>query len=423
VKARTEKSVVRRERLRIGLLVGLVVGLLLGVVGAIAYGGMVRSQERQIAGELAWGADHGTVAGPVGCNWLFRLTGSQLDSGSITPPAGFPRRAAMERVAAGAPSSVVVLKANGTTYHVLTQARGDTVVQVVFDARYQIADRQHLLMAFGAAALLGLLAALGTGIVVGHRAVAPLAEALERQRRFVADASHELRTPIAQVHTRAQLLARRARAAAATDQADLERLMGTTRRLGEIVDELLLSARLAADPSGPARTPVDLTGLVEATVATEGDRAAEQDVKLVLEGPDAPTPVIGVESALRRVVAELLSNALTHTPGGGRITVTLEQAGPEVVLAVADTGDGFDPADGKRLFDRFHRGAGAGERRFGIGLALLREVVTGHGGTITAEGRPGEGATFTVRLPAGPAAAGATRRGFLRRPVPVGPAS
>jgi two-component system OmpR family sensor kinase len=410
----TERGIVRRARLRMGLFVGLAVGALLGVVGVVAYASLVRSQDRQIGQELSWGAEHGTVAGPVGCNWLFRLTGSRLDTGPVTPPPGFPMRPAMDRVAAGGPASTTAFTANGTTYHVLTQARGDTVVQVVFDARYQVADRRHLLMAFGIAALIGLLAAGLTGVIVGHRAVSPLAEALERQRRFVADASHELRTPIAQVHTRAQLLARRARAAAPTDQGDLERLMGSTRRLGEIVDELLLSARLAADPSGPEHQSVDLTTLVEATVATEADRAAEQDVKLVVDGPGEPLPVTGIESALRRVVAELLTNALAHTPAGGRITVALHQSAGQVTLAVADTGEGFDPADGTRLFDRFHRGAGAGERRFGIGLALLREVVTGHGGTITAESRPGAGATFTVRLPAGPSPTGATRRGLLR---------
>jgi two-component system, OmpR family, sensor kinase len=405
-----ERMIVRRARLRIGLFVGLVVGVLLGIVGAIAYGGLVRSQEHQITQELDWGAEHGVVAGPVGCNWIFRLSGSHLDAGTITPPPGFPMRTAMDRVAAGAPAEVSVLQANGTTYHVLTEARGASVVQVVFDARYQIADRRHLLMAFVLAAAVGLLAALVTGIMVGQRAVAPLAEALQRQRRFVADASHELRTPIAQVHTRAQLLARRSRA----DQGDLERLVGTTRRLGEIVDELLLSARLAAEPGGPEREPVELTGLVEAAVATEADRAAEQGVTLALTGPDEPLLITGVESALRRVVSELLSNALNHTPARGLITVSLREVGDQVELTVSDTGDGFDPADADRLFDRFHRGAGAGERRFGLGLALLREVVTGHGGTITAEGRPGAGATFTVRLPAGPQAAGATRRGFLR---------
>jgi len=78
--------------------------------------------------------------------------------------------------------------------------------------------------------------------------------------------------------------------------------------------------------------------------------------------------------------------------------VTVRDTG-RAELLVADTGAGFDPADADRIFDRFHRGAGAGERRYGLGLALLQEVVTSHGGTITAQGHPGAGASFTVRLP------------------------
>jgi two-component system OmpR family sensor kinase len=418
-----ERAMVRRARLRMGLFVGLAVGALLAVVGVIAYAGLVRSQEGEISQELSWGAQHGVTAGPVGCNWIFRLTAGRLDTGGVAPPAGFPMRAAMDRVAEGAPAETTVLKADGTTFHVLTEARGGGVVQVVFDARYQVADREHLLMAFVLAAAVGLLAALITGVIVGHRAVAPLAEALARQRRFVADASHELRTPIAQVHTRAQLLARRARATAAAagaagaagvagpDQSDLDRLVGATRRLGEIVDELLLSARLAANATDqPPREPVDLVALAAAAVTTETDRAAERDVRLELVAPAEPVAVPGIESALRRVVAELLTNALAHTPTGGRITVTLTGWRDRAELVVADTGDGFDPADADRLFDRFHRGAEAGDRRFGLGLALLREVVTGHGGTITAEGRPGRGATFTVRLPAARPAPSAPRR-------------
>ncbi|GAA0470146.1 two-component sensor histidine kinase [Paractinoplanes deccanensis] len=391
----TERALVRRARLRMGLFVGLAVGVLLTLVGGVAYATLVHNQERQIQRELAWGAAHGTVSGPVGCNWIITLAAGRVSAGPVALPAGFPLRAALDRVAAGGEREITTVARNGTTYHVRTEATGRGVVQVVFDARYQLADRRHLLWAFAVAALVGLIAATATGALVAQRSVAPLAEALSRQRRFVADASHELRTPIAQVHTRAQLLARRA------PSHDLERLIGTTRQLGEIVDELLLSARLAADPQHrPAAVPVDLTALASAAVAGEADRAAERDVAVTLATPGGPVRVAGVESALRRVVCELLANALTHTPAGGRITVTVRTARDLAELVVADTGDGFDPADAERLFDRFHRGAGAGDRRFGLGLALLQEVVTGHGGTIVAEGRPGLGATFTVRLPA-----------------------
>ncbi|MEU4238369.1 HAMP domain-containing sensor histidine kinase [Actinoplanes sp. NPDC026619] len=395
----TERAIVRRAQLRMGLFVGLAVGALLTLVGGIAYATLVTSQERQIQRELAWGAEHGSISGPVGCSWIIRLDNGVIRSGPVPPPPGFPQREALDRVSSGYPTEITTVHAPGTVFHLRTEATATGAVQVVFDARYQIADRQHLLWAFALAAAFGLLAASITGWIVGHRSVAPLAEALARQRRFVADASHELRTPIAQVHTRAQMLARRSTSAPA-ERRDLERLVGTTRRLGEIVDELLLSARLAAAPdAGPAREPVDLTTLATDAVAGEAARAAERQVTVNLSTPGAPLPVAGIASALHRVLAELLSNALTHTPAGGQITVTVRAVRETAEVVVADTGAGFDPADANRLFDRFHRGPAAGDRRFGLGLALLKEVVTGHGGTITAVGHPGRGATFTVQLP------------------------
>ncbi|GID30750.1 sensor histidine kinase [Paractinoplanes brasiliensis] len=391
-----ERAIIRRARIRMSLLVGTAVGLLLALVGAVAYTTLVAGQERQIQRELAWGAENGSVTGPVGCTWIIVLEQGRITAGPAQPPAGFPLRDAIYRVAAGGDREIVTVPRDGTVYHVRTQATDTGVVQAVFDARYQLADRRHLLWAFALAATIGVLAALATGLVVAHRSVAPLVEALARQRRFVADASHELRTPIAQVHTRAQLLARRARS---SDRRDLERLVGTTRRLGEIVEELLLSARLAGSPDDrPPTAPVDLTALAEAAVAHESDRAAERSVTVTLSTPEHPVEVDGVPSALRRVVSELLANALTHTPPGGAIGVTVRCTERNAEVRVEDTGPGFHPADASRLFDRFHRGAGAGDRRFGLGLALVREVVTSHGGTIAAEGRPGEGATFTVTL-------------------------
>ncbi|MDG4774177.1 HAMP domain-containing sensor histidine kinase [Solwaraspora sp. WMMD792] len=411
--AAAERKVITRARLRVGALVGLAVTALVTLVGGIAYGMLVHGQEKQIDRELRYTASRGDPSGPPGCTWLFLRGGGEpqdaalpaLQTAGVPAPAGFPLRQVMETVAATGIEQVTRVERNDTVYFVLTQPRGGDTIQAVFDARYHLADRRHLLLALSITEGIGLLAALASGMVVGWLTVAPLAEALARQRRFIADASHELRTPIAQVHTRAQVLARRARNGngniPSEYAADLDRLVGTTRQLGEVVDDLLLSARLGAAPADRASdAPVDLAAIVEDAVLAESDRAQEYDVVIALDRSAGPLPVAGVSSALRRVVSELLTNALRHSRPGGRIDVAVcrTAVGDTIELTVADTGDGFAPDE--RIFDRFHRGAGADRLHIGLGLALLREVVTAHRGTIEAAGHPGAGAKFTVRLPA-----------------------
>ncbi|WDZ83878.1 sensor histidine kinase [Micromonospora cathayae] len=389
-----------RARPRTGLAVGLLVVTLLALVGGLAYAALLHVQQAKIRHELSWAMEHGRPADPTGCTWIFGGA-SDTGHGGALPP-GFPQHAAIRAVARTGRPQVDQVARNGTVYYVRTQQRGDEVVQVIFDARFQLAERRHLLWGVSAAAVAVLVAATATDLRLRRRSVLPLTEALDRQRRFVADASHELRAPITRVHTAAQLLAQRtADAEHDADRQDLDRLLRTTRRLGEIVDELLLSARLA-DPAAVTRPPatVDLAALVVEAVEADAPRAAEHGVTLTVAGAGAPVPVCGVGPALVRVVAELLANALHHTPAGGRVEVRLRPTGVgQVELAVSDSGRGFDPRHTDRIFDRFHRGPGAGDRRAGLGLALVREVVTAHGGTINATGRPGAGATFTVRLP------------------------
>ncbi|GAA2253991.1 two-component sensor histidine kinase [Streptomyces ruber] len=388
---------VRRARLRIAVITGAIITLLVTLVGGIASTVMTRAQDEQVRRELRYGAARGDLSSPPGCTWLY--------APGVTPlagaPAGFPVRDDFVQVRRTREAVERTVRRENTVYLVRTQARADgNVVQAVFDMRFQLADRAHLWYALGVAEVVGLLAAAVTGVVLGRLSVAPLAEALTRQRRFVTDASHELRTPITQVYTRVQVLSRQAAAEdlPAPHREGLARLAGSVGRLGEVIDDLLLSASLTAGPARRAEhRPVDVVALARSVVAEEADRTRDGRLAVTVDGPPHPLYVDGIESALRRAVGELLSNAIGHTPPGGRIEVVLVRVGGAVELTVTDTGPGFEPAEAERLFERFHRSGDGG--RYGLGLALLREVVTHHGGTVAAAGRPGRGARFTVRLP------------------------
>jgi signal transduction histidine kinase len=140
--------------------------------------------------------------------------------------------------------------------------------------------------------------------------------------------------------------------------------------------------------------------LAAEVVRAERVRADQHGVAIEVAAPEEGLVVAGAPTALRRVLVSLVDNALAHTPSGGRITIGIAAVGDTVRTQVRDTGTGFDPAMSDRIFERFHRGDHGSPRRFGLGLSLAHEVVTAHGGTIVAESSPGEGACFTIDLPA-----------------------
>jgi two-component system OmpR family sensor kinase len=259
------------------------------------------------------------------------------------------------------------------------------------------------LLACGLASLLAGLAVAVTGVLVTRRTLNPMAEVLDRRRRFVADASHELRAPLTRLHVRSQLLLRWEDELPEPLAIELRRMVAGTRELGEVLDDVLSGARLRED--SPRNERVDLAAVAADLLAAEAGRLAEQGLVAGLSVGREPLVVLGVSPALRRMLSALVDNAIGHTPRGGRITVSVAAVdhGRTVELVVADTGVGFDPAQHHTMFGRFVRGAAGKGQRFGLGLALTREVVESHGGTITAAGRPGQGARFIVRLPAAPA--------------------
>jgi two-component system OmpR family sensor kinase len=236
----------------------------------------------------------------------------------------------------------------------------------------------------------------------------------DRLRQFVADASHELRTPLASIRGYAELF----RLGPARDPDALERAMARIEseaaRMGALVDDLLLLARLEELPESP-RTEVDLAELV--THAVTDARATAPARKLVVVAAQ-DVSVLGDVDALGQVLANLLSNALIHAVDGDPIEVALERDGDEAVLTISDRGPGLPPGSEGRVFERFWRADGGrarGPGGSGLGLSIVREIVEAHHGTVCARNRSDGGAMFTVRLPA-------VAPALPRRPISAAPA-
>lgn len=232
-----------------------------------------------------------------------------------------------------------------------------------------------------------------------------------RLREFAADASHELRTPVAAIRGHAELAQRHPGDIPEPVRRSLGRIEAESRRMGTLVDDLLLLARL--DAGRPlAREQVDLTRL--ALDAVDDARAAAPAHRWRLELPAEPTIVAGDRHRLHQAVANLLANARTHTPDGTEVTLRLDGAArpnspngavrPDdvVCISITDTGPGLDTELAARAFDRFTRGDRTRSRASGstgLGLAITRAIAEAHGGRVELESRPGH-TVFTIVLPA-----------------------
>ncbi|MGK3945014.1 HAMP domain-containing sensor histidine kinase [Streptomyces caeruleatus] len=227
------------------------------------------------------------------------------------------------------------------------------------------------------------------------------AEAEQRLRRFVADASHELRTPLMSVRGYADLFQYAAANAPEERDRHLARLRAEAARMGFLLDDLLLLARLdAAEVETPLRpVEVDLVELVEH--AADAFRASHPDHPLSFEeGPRALKLRLDPQR-VRQVLDNLLTNAAVHTPAGTRVSVGVRVRDGHAQVRIADTGPGIPAADRERVFDRFYRVDKARSRDrggSGLGLAVARSLVGAHGGTIELTGEPGA-TVFTVSLP------------------------
>jgi signal transduction histidine kinase len=397
----SDLTVVRRAGRIAAVQASLALAAVLLVVGAVVFFVDVRVQNQQIADQLtsvAATADDATDP-PPGTELVLR----ELTGKVATSAVGLPSTDLLAR-----PAGFSDARVGGRPYRVLVadKQQGRVVVLLALDS-YEAA-RRRLLLSLGAAELAGILSSIAVVVLLTRRSIRPLADALALQRRFVADASHELRAPLTLLHTRIQMLARRfddGDAHEAKEQIDA--LASDTRVLGEVIEDLLASASMASNAI--PRVRVDVSEVAYDVVDSMTDHAESAGVRLTVattESAERGATILGSAAAIRRAVISLVDNALAHEHPGGSIEVFVDRRATDVVIEVRDDGVGVDPDAMGTLFTRFSHGVShtstGGRERYGIGLALVREIATAHRGDIDVEETPGGGATFRLTLPAAP---------------------
>lgn len=250
----------------------------------------------------------------------------------------------------------------------------------------------------------GMIVLVGAvGWFLSGLAMQPIRESYQRLRQFTADASHELRNPIAVIQTNVQVALSEPDSNPEQVRSYLLVTERLTRRLGKLVDDLLFLARQDSGMVVPQWADVDLRDLIDEVLEEQGAIAAEKGIDLILKTDSLTAMMEGDRSSLARVFTNLVSNAIQYTPENGKITLELQSSkrGGQLMWTakVIDTGIGIPESALPQLFDRFYRVDPARSKQSGgsgLGLAIVQTIVESHQGTIQVESDEGKGTTFTI---------------------------
>jgi two-component system, OmpR family, sensor kinase len=385
----------RGVAVQVAALVAVAMLLLIALVTLVVVRGQAGAADDLLRSAIATADD---VGDPPAGTWLAMTGPSGTTVTAGLPDELLPELAALRTGAVGQVRLTTVENDDGE-YRIATGITKGRPVQAVLNLAMAHQERARLLQAMGVAAALGLVFAGLLGVLIGRRAVRPLAQALTLQRTFVADAGHELRTPLTLLSTRAQVLDRALRRGSSSDEIlrDSDGVVQDTKRLGAVVDDLLA----AADPRGAeAHEPVDLARVAEAVADSAKAHAEQTGVRLRWHADGGGLLVLGSANAIRRATIALVDNAIDHTPDDGEVRIAVRRHRRDVILAVSDTGPGLGPEEAQRVLRRFDTGGHrAGRAHYGLGLALTHDVANRHGGQLRLA--PSEvGATFELVLPA-----------------------
>ncbi len=245
----------------------------------------------------------------------------------------------------------------------------------------------------------------GLGVMVVLHDVTELRRLENLRRDFVANVSHELKTPLASIKAYAETLRLGALHDVENNQLFVTRIEEQADRLHQLIIDLLHLARVESGQQAFDIAEVCLRTIVDASVAAHAASAASRRITLASEPPAAPIDVLADEEGVRTIVNNLVDNAIKYTPEGGKVTVRWRQDGGHAILEVQDTGIGIARQHQARVFERFYRVDKARSRELGgtgLGLAIVKHLVQAFGGSVGIESQPRVGSTFRVTLPLAP---------------------
>lgn len=250
-----------------------------------------------------------------------------------------------------------------------------------------------------------------TGWLLGGMAMQPIRQSYEAQSRFTADASHELRAPLAAILSNAQV----GLLAPACDEISrqrLEKIVTLTKSMTVLISHLLLLARHEGKLNPQLFQTLDLTQLLTDLAQVYKSLSPDKDISFYTDFPQQPIFIRAEPELLRQAIENLLSNAFKYTNSGGIITLKLTRESRWVMITISDTGVGIPPEDLPHIFDRFYRVDQARTRKtggFGLGLAIVKQIIVAHQGQVQVSSTVDVGSSFTIKLPT-------EKPGFSKKP-------
>ena len=371
---------------------------------------LLTQEARNQARNLLNGENREVLAtGSAEFGWIaLDLEGDIIDEDRSPRPSGLPNPELARKTLQEDGVVSATIQGAGESVRVVSMPTYDESGEVVGVIQYARSLREvqetvnRLVLVLLPLGLGGLgLAAVG-GLYMARRAVRPAQKSFDRQRAFIADASHELKTPLTLIKASTEVLQRGL--AEKEDKELADDVLTETERMSVILSDLLTAARIDAGQLTIRQETFDLAGVISAVVDRFGTRAASAGIRLEVE-VEGKLPALGDQERTEQILTVLLDNALTYTPRDGSVAVAGHTRDGFVETIVEDTGPGIPPEHLPHIFERFYRVDASRSRTSrggtGLGLAIARDLVRAQQGSLKAENAKGGGAVFRLTLPKG----------------------